>query len=100
MRLSTLALLCCAAALTGCASMNEQAAGKLSELPKVGLPADAPARPAAPPTYPAVHDMPTPRSRSLMTDVEQQKMEDDLVSARDRQQASNPIARKATAEAN
>ena len=35
-----------------------------------------------------------------MTEVEQQKLEDDLVSARDRQQASNPTARKATAEAN
>jgi hypothetical protein len=92
--------MCCAAALAGCASVNEQAAGRLSELPAIGLPADAPARPAAPPPYPAVHDMPAPRSRALLTDVEQQKMEDDLVAARTRQQASNPTARKATAEAN
>ena len=97
---SALALLCCAAALAGCASINEQAAGRLSELPAVGLPADAPARPATPPPYPAVHDMPAPRGRALMTEVEQQKMEDDLVAARSRQQASNPTARKATAEAN
>ena len=54
-----LALLCCAAALAGCASMNEQAAGTA-----VGAAGDRPAgrtrrrRPATPPPYPAVHDMP------------------------------------------
>jgi hypothetical protein len=67
--------------------MNQQAADSLSQAPAIGLPANAPARPAEPLPFPAVHDMPPPRSNSMLTEVEQQKMEDDLVAARTRQQA-------------
>jgi hypothetical protein len=80
-------LLASLAGFPGCASMNQQAADSLSQAPAIGLPANAPARPAEPLPFPAVHDMPPPRSNSMLTEVEQQKMEDDLVAARTRQQA-------------
>jgi hypothetical protein len=53
-----------------------------------GLPAGTPERPAAPAPYPAVHDAPPPRSNSVLTYEEQQKLEDDLVAARKR--TANP----------
>jgi hypothetical protein len=56
-------------------------------MPAIGLPADAPARPATPAAYPAVHDMPPQRPEVLLNDVEQQRLEDELVAARTRQQA-------------
>ncbi|HEY2756965.1 MAG TPA: hypothetical protein VGJ01_14670 [Pseudolabrys sp.] len=49
-----------------------------------GLPSDAPARPATPREFPAVHDMPPPRADEPMTDEEQLKTEKALTSARDR----------------
>jgi hypothetical protein len=49
-----------------------------------GLPADAPARPANPGQYPAVHDLPPPRQETVLTDEEQKKLEADLVAARNR----------------
>jgi hypothetical protein len=44
--------------------------------------------------YPAVHDVPPPRTAVMLTDVEQHKLETDLVSARDQQQtaAGVPVA--------
>jgi hypothetical protein len=53
-----------------------------------GLPQDAPQRPAKPAPYPAVHDMPPPRSSKVLTDEEQRKLEEDLVAARKR--TANP----------
>lgn len=82
-----MALLASVAGFPGCASMNQQAADSLSQAPVIGLPASAPGRPADPLPFPAVHDMPPPRGNSMLTEVEQQKMEDDLVAARTRQQA-------------
>jgi hypothetical protein len=55
------------------------------------LPEGAPARPAEPVAYPAVHDMPPPRSGEVLNMVEQEKMESDLVAARNRQQAEAGI---------
>jgi hypothetical protein len=49
-----------------------------------GLPGDSPRRPAAPASYPAVHDMPPPRPTSVLTDEEQQKLESDLIATRNR----------------
>jgi hypothetical protein len=54
-----------------------------------GLPAAAPARPATPYQYPAVHDMPAPRPTAPMTDVEEFKLENELRAVRDRQQAQD-----------
>lgn len=51
-----------------------------------GLPADAPARPKTPYQYPAVHDMPPPRSIKTLNDEELLKLEKDLAAARERQE--------------
>jgi hypothetical protein len=53
-----------------------------------GLPEAAPQRPATPAAYPAVHEMPPPRSSTVLTDAEQKKLEDDLVAARNRAAAT------------
>jgi hypothetical protein len=66
--------------LAGCST-----APTMERLPESlgGLPANAPARPATPHEYPAVHDMPPPRADKPMTDEEQLKTEKALTSARD-----------------
>ena len=83
-----------AVCLSGCASMSEKFAETASQLPHVGLSPNAPARPAEQMAYPAVHDVPPPRTAAVLTDVEQHKLETDLVSARDQQQtvAGVPLA--------
>ena len=80
--------------LSGCASISQKFAETASQLPQVGLSANAPARPAEQMAYPAVHDVPPPRTATVLTDIEQQKLETDLVSARDQQQiaAGVPVA--------
>jgi hypothetical protein len=76
------------AALPGCASVSQKFAETASQMPGIGLPADAPARPEAGAiAYPAVHDIPPPRNSVLLSDFEQKKLENDLVQARDHQQA-------------
>ncbi|MBX9824711.1 MAG: hypothetical protein K2Y27_06910 [Xanthobacteraceae bacterium] len=74
--------------------MSQKAAENASQLPYVGLSANAPARPAEQMAYPAVHDVPPPRTAAVLTDIEQHKLETDLVSARDQQQtaAGVPVA--------
>jgi len=74
--------------LSGCASISQKFADTASQLPEVGLSANAPARPVQQMTYPAVHDVPPPRTATMLTDMEQQKLETDLVSARDQQQTA------------
>ncbi|MBI3702681.1 MAG: hypothetical protein HY244_02220 [Rhizobiales bacterium] len=77
----TLATLGLAAALAGCAP-----GAVIDKLPgEVGLPAGAPARPATAYQYPAVHDMPPPRSATPLSEEEQVKLEKDLAATRDRQ---------------
>jgi len=51
----------------------------------MGLPSNAPARPATAYQYPAVHDMPPARSSKPMSEDEQVKLEKDLAKLRDRQ---------------
>jgi hypothetical protein len=65
----------------------------LSEIPAQmgGLPAGTPARPETPPAYPAVHDMPPPRSAAVLTEEERKKVEAELAAMRAEQ------ARKAEA---
>lgn len=60
----------------------------LSDLPVVGLPAGAPARPAEQAAYPAVHDIPAARTEQPLDPADQAKMESDLVKARERQAAA------------
>jgi len=58
-------------------------------LPEVagGLPAGAPARPATPYEFPAVHDMPPARDTKPLSDEDQLKLEKELLATRDRQEA-------------
>jgi hypothetical protein len=48
-----------------------------------GLPTDTPERPATQLAYPAVHDMPPPRAKAVLTDDELKRAEQDLIAARD-----------------
>ena len=82
-----MALLIAAAGLSACASISEKFAGTMSEAPIIGLPDSAPQRPVEPAAYPAVHDVPPPRTAAVLTEMEQQKLEDDLVAARRTQHA-------------
>ena len=72
----------CALSLAACGTMSEKMSTTMGDNSMIGLPANAPARPEAPPAFPAVHDMPAPRPNPMLTGLEQQKMEDDLVQAR------------------
>jgi hypothetical protein len=62
-----------------------------------GEPTTAPARPANPYLFPAVHDMPPPRSDQPLTEEQQVQMEKDLQTIRDRQesQAADPAEKPA-----
>ena len=86
------ATLAAAASLAGCASLSEKLAGTASELPGIGISPGAPERPATPMAYPAVHDLSPQRSSTVLNEVEQQKMEDDLVAARDAQRPAQAAA--------
>jgi hypothetical protein len=83
------------AVLTGCSA--SQIADEMP--PAVALPADAPARPATPYVYPAVHDMPPPRSTEPMSAEDQLKMEKELAAARDRQAGRKPADEKTSPSA-
>jgi hypothetical protein len=79
--LTSLALVCSIGLiLASCAST-------LSELPPQagGLPEGAPERPANALPYPAVHDMPPPRSTAVLTEEEKKKVEAELAAMRDQQ---------------
>ncbi len=67
-----------ALALAGCSI-------PIADLPIVGLPANLPARPATTAEYPAVHDIPAARTEAVLTPEQQEKIEKDLVAARNRQ---------------
>lgn len=60
----------------------------LADLPVVGVPAGAPARPAEPGAYPAVHDMPAARTDPVLDPTEQAKVEKDLQAVRQRQEGA------------
>ena len=77
------AAVACACGLSACASMSEKMATDMSQNSLIGLPATAPARPEAPPAFPAVHDIPPPRGNSVLSNTEQVRMEEELVAARD-----------------
>ncbi|HVY00631.1 MAG TPA: hypothetical protein VHA55_12670 [Pseudorhodoplanes sp.] len=59
-----------------------------------GLPADAPARPTTPLAYPAVHDMPPPRPVRMLDEEQQEKLQKDLIRARERQESHRPTPKK------
>jgi len=98
MRVLTMgALLAAALAVSGCST-------SVADLPGVGLPSDAPARPKEVGAYLPVHDLPPERDEEAMKPAEQQKIQAELKAARDRQaasaapQAASPAPKKGAAK--
>jgi hypothetical protein len=79
--LAVAALLLSALGLGGCAT-------SIADLPLVGTPADAPARPKEAGGYLPVHDLPPNRDEAAMAPAEQAKIQAELAAARDRQAAA------------
>jgi hypothetical protein len=73
------AALLLAATLAGCSSVADNIPTSMG-----GLPEGVPARPAVPPAYPAVHDLPPPRADSALSDVESRRLREDLKKTRNR----------------
>jgi hypothetical protein len=65
-------------ALGGCAS-------SVADLPIVGTPADAPARPQEAGAYLPVEDLPPDRDKAAIAPAEQARIKAELLAARDRQ---------------
>jgi hypothetical protein len=84
------ALLISALALGGCST-------SIADLPLVGTPADAPARPKETGAYLPVHDLPPDRDQAAMAPAERAKVAAELAAARDRQ-ASTAAAQNPTAK--
>ena len=68
-------------ALAGCSS-------QIADLPVIGTPADAPARPKEPGAYLPVNDLPPDRDDATMDPKTRAKIQAELIAARDRQAAS------------
>ena len=92
----TLAKVLSIAGLALLAGLGGCSAGSIvDKLPAdMGLPAGAPARPATPYEYPAVHDMPPARATVPMTEDEQVKLEKELANVRDRQEGRTQSPKK------
>jgi hypothetical protein len=84
------ALAILALAQGGCAT-------SIADMPLIGVPSDAPARPKDPAAYPAVEDLPAPREDGAMDPTEQAKVAKELIAARDRQAAVAPNGQAAGA---
>ncbi|MDB5610895.1 MAG: hypothetical protein JWP25_7795 [Bradyrhizobium sp.] len=84
------ALLLSALALGGCST-------SIADLPFVGTPADAPARPKQADGYLPVEDLPPNRDEAAIAPAEQAKIKAELLAARDRQ-ASTAAAKDQTAK--
>ena len=59
----------------------------LADAPLIGLPENAPARPETVGAFPAVHDIPPPRSGQVLSVDEQTRMEAELAQVRARQKS-------------
>jgi hypothetical protein len=77
------ALLAVTLAVGGCST-------PIADLPVVGLPADAPARPKEVGAYLPVHDLPPDRTETAMKPDEQKRIQAELMAARDRQASTAP----------
>jgi hypothetical protein len=82
-------LMLSALALGGCSI-------SMADLPLVGVPADAPARPKESGAYLPVHDLPPDREEAAMAPAERAKIEAELVAARDRQASAAAAKGSAT----
>jgi len=68
----------------------------IADLPLIGTPADAPARPKEVGAYPAVHDLPQDRPDATMDAAERAKVQNELIAARYRQATSGAAQNAAT----
>jgi hypothetical protein len=84
------AALLLALALGGCSS-------SIADMPLLGTPADAPARPKEAGTYLPVHDIPPDREEAALPPAERAKIQAELAAARDRQ-ASAAAAQNSAAK--
>ena len=75
------ALFACALALAGCST-------SIADLPILGTPADAPARPKESGSYLPVNDLPPDRDEAAMDPATRAKIQAELVAARERQAAA------------
>jgi hypothetical protein len=79
------------AALAGCSSSQLNTLN--DALPSAAaLPSGAPERPLEAPAFPAVHDMPPPRSNVTLSPEEQIKLEDDLAALKTSQEIATGTA--------
>ena len=85
-------LLTAALTLGGCSST-------IADLPVVGTPSDAPARPKEAGAYLPVHDLPPDRDAEVIPPKERTKIEAELIAARDRQAQAVNCAGLQTANA-
>ena len=77
---ATPAILVLALALGGCASV--------ADVPLIGVPANAPARPESTGTYLPVHDIPPPRQEEMLSLADQTRIEKELSEARTKGKAT------------
>jgi hypothetical protein len=82
-------LLATALALGGCSTT-------IADLPAVGTPSDAPARPKEAGSYLPVHDLPPDREEAAMKPAEKAKIEAELIAARERQASSTTGSKPAS----
>jgi len=82
-------LLSSALALGGCAT-------SIADLPLIGTPADAPARPKEAGAYLPVHDLPPDREEAALPPAERAKIAAELAAARDRQASTTATKDPAT----
>jgi len=75
------ALVAWALALAGCST-------SIADLPIVGTPADAPARPKEPGSYLPVNNLPVDRDEAALDDATRARLKAELAAARDRQAAA------------
>ena len=84
-------LLCRAGLTVGClavaAGLASGCATQLADAPIIGVPANAPARPATPTAYLPIHDVPPPREEVVPSDDQRARLSKELLAARDRQNA-------------
>lgn len=78
------------AALGGCASSSSPLAG----IPVVGPSPNAPPPPATPGQYLPVHDIPPPRDATVLDPAARDRLEKELLAARDRQVSGAKAAQR------
>lgn len=79
-------------AVAGCSSV--------ADVPLIGVPANAPARPQTPGAYLPVHDIPPPRQEDPLSAADQTRIEKELAQARDKGKTTAAADAAAIAAAN